>query len=1046
MAYQLIYTSAPRLLQAGRTGFGTVAKHPEIRGALQSEIERFSQFSRQEGLNLGRVVIQYRCLSLSGEDFHVISRIKDAGADYTGRTNHIAHHIVFTAAEALTASDAGVTPADVIFSGKTKNVWLDSWSDDPRELGPEEELDVRIFAPKLGLPAACWESITGTPATAAILAPGRLAESCWVLYSQEQAEHILILFGESLLLHPAPWRISFANEIQPTDRVEDIAWRGIPVDSPLCGMAAQSVRPTLDLTTPAELPAPVAEFVELATFGTILPDNKLHPEPPTARPLPRIPGVTIPLTHEESASETRYPRDSFDHKKPAFHPANKISEMKQRRQDDADDKRRVLVKNLSIIAAALLVALAGGGYYVFLQSQERTEHQKQWNKLVDASERFNANFPNTEKLSDDLRTSDNNELKVMATILDRAVSIYPNSKKRAVLLLQEAKASTLNGSIDLAQEKNSSKFYSFDIQTALERRGNELEKQAVEDIENECWDYAANGRYGDLKVRINDSKDLSQKARAKLKTLYNFAGYLDDERYAELINLVTDDSKASNSAKASLDRYISGKLSNDSYSTKQAVLASLSQEALAYFPQLKKMRDNLNRGSDYGSGSKPTKDHPEQQASPVVVAPRPTPSPTNPMDKSGKRELSKIQWVFCENTEDYKSAYERETNPNASNKAPKRIIYSTHKSPDALKTLLGCLESSSPTPVPSIAKPKKDALESSFVIVCNDNGETEKALVNLERFQDQRIPRSYLTIQDGTLEFKSVLCYLLPSTMISTAKSVKVYFSWEIAEENKKPKEGEKPEEGSRGGGINNVKLSCASQLESSLASREDIRRKKDSLETAFKTASSPEKIAMIQQWLGKAGPVFKLFSKNDSLTLASYLKDKQKAKSDDLSVLLQHKEAPEQSKEYIREAFASFRTSKGDSRSSKWTDENASDTRTLENFLKPREDFTEFFKKAAKLKNIPPEVQKIFKDEAPDKPIVDFSKTAAALDALLNARQEQLSYIFQNDQREKDLKAQIERYQDLSKGIKFLAIPEGGDPILTLTIEPPTSTAPAFP
>ena len=34
MPQQLIYTSAPRLLTAGRSGFGTVAKSPALRDAL----------------------------------------------------------------------------------------------------------------------------------------------------------------------------------------------------------------------------------------------------------------------------------------------------------------------------------------------------------------------------------------------------------------------------------------------------------------------------------------------------------------------------------------------------------------------------------------------------------------------------------------------------------------------------------------------------------------------------------------------------------------------------------------------------------------------------------------------------------------------------------------------------------------------------------------------------------------------------------------------------------------------------------------------------
>ena len=84
MAWQLIYTSAPRLLEAGRSGFaawpGTVKSVP----LLVSAIERASQFSRQPGMDPGRVIFSYRIVPISGARFHVISCIRDSGADYTG--------------------------------------------------------------------------------------------------------------------------------------------------------------------------------------------------------------------------------------------------------------------------------------------------------------------------------------------------------------------------------------------------------------------------------------------------------------------------------------------------------------------------------------------------------------------------------------------------------------------------------------------------------------------------------------------------------------------------------------------------------------------------------------------------------------------------------------------------------------------------------------------------------------------------------------------------------------------------------------------------
>ena len=104
MGFQLFYTSAPRLLQAGRSGFGTVACHQEIPAWLVGEIERASQFSRVSGMDSARVVIRHMVFGKGDRTHHVLSRIQDAGADYTGRTNHAAHHFIFSAAEAAQAT------------------------------------------------------------------------------------------------------------------------------------------------------------------------------------------------------------------------------------------------------------------------------------------------------------------------------------------------------------------------------------------------------------------------------------------------------------------------------------------------------------------------------------------------------------------------------------------------------------------------------------------------------------------------------------------------------------------------------------------------------------------------------------------------------------------------------------------------------------------------------------------------------------------------------------------------------------------------------
>ncbi|MCA1964412.1 MAG: hypothetical protein LDL31_10745, partial [Prosthecobacter sp.] len=125
MASQLIYTSAPRLLEAGRTGFGTVARHRAVSGLLVASIERVSQFGRGPGQNPRRVVLSHRILHAGAGSYHVFSCIRDAGSDYTGRTNHLAHHLIADAREARAAAEVGLTPANILQQMRWRSTWTE---------------------------------------------------------------------------------------------------------------------------------------------------------------------------------------------------------------------------------------------------------------------------------------------------------------------------------------------------------------------------------------------------------------------------------------------------------------------------------------------------------------------------------------------------------------------------------------------------------------------------------------------------------------------------------------------------------------------------------------------------------------------------------------------------------------------------------------------------------------------------------------------------------------------------------------------------------
>lgn len=248
MAWQLIYTSAPRLLEAGRTGFGTVARHRAVSGMLAAAVERFSQFARLPGHDPRRIVHAYRILNVGSSTFHVLSCLQDAGSDYTGRTNHIAHHLIAEAREIRTLSAAGLTPADVLL----RMPWRSSWSEGPRYLDPSEEINLSSFTPSA---SHAWASVTGHPATAGILWSREAQKGCYVI--TPSGINALELFRESMQVEPAhAWQTCFTTCLEPNDDVADFRWIALSSTSPMRTQVETSNRFVFDLTSPATLPEP----------------------------------------------------------------------------------------------------------------------------------------------------------------------------------------------------------------------------------------------------------------------------------------------------------------------------------------------------------------------------------------------------------------------------------------------------------------------------------------------------------------------------------------------------------------------------------------------------------------------------------------------------------------------------------------------------------------------------------------------------------------------------------------------------------------------
>ncbi|MBT9449732.1 hypothetical protein ICN84_06540 [Akkermansia glycaniphila] len=160
MACQLIYTSAPRLLDAGRTGFGTVARSRSLGAALTAALERISTFSRTTGTEGTRRIFAYRQITLGASSFHILTSIADSGSDYTGRTNHTAHHLVLTEQDVDDLRlHTDFTPAGLVLALERQAFWKTEWTNNPELL--EDDTPWKPATPATSGVPSLWESLTG---------------------------------------------------------------------------------------------------------------------------------------------------------------------------------------------------------------------------------------------------------------------------------------------------------------------------------------------------------------------------------------------------------------------------------------------------------------------------------------------------------------------------------------------------------------------------------------------------------------------------------------------------------------------------------------------------------------------------------------------------------------------------------------------------------------------------------------------------------------------------------------------------------------------
>ncbi len=248
MPLQLIFTSAPRGLVAGRSGYCTVARHRSIPDRLAQILESLgTPHQNPEG-----ATFTFRIIEASNTNWFVLSRFVARGLDYSQRDNRLAHHLIFTAEEAAILPP----PSAIAFRW---NGWLTEWTKEPTWLAEDTRPLLLDNSPGLR-PASGWREFSGTGAKAAWLV-NKVGPVTLCLTQPPEDKILLRLLAESAaLLGKSAWYATFTTNVIVT-KSDGFNW----------AVGAVAGRPEINLSQTHQLPAPTGELAVQAATGNSAP-------------------------------------------------------------------------------------------------------------------------------------------------------------------------------------------------------------------------------------------------------------------------------------------------------------------------------------------------------------------------------------------------------------------------------------------------------------------------------------------------------------------------------------------------------------------------------------------------------------------------------------------------------------------------------------------------------------------------------------------------------------------------------------------------------
>lgn len=252
MSFQLIHTSSPHLLDSGASGYGTVARTEDMPVALYRQLPGISALKNQAE----QLQFSYRILSACGQSWHVLSCIQAAGADYSGRACHTAHHLVFSQQEVsqLLSLPQRLTPAGICLALLRTGFWVSKWEQAPQYLRTEPQLQPDTQPDATAQPT--WKRHTGHKANArAFYTAPFHKESLVVIHEpMKQVELMALLHESDWLSHTRGWGFTFTTAADESDSFAETLRIIVPADSSWIQRAARTGHPILHISSELKLP------------------------------------------------------------------------------------------------------------------------------------------------------------------------------------------------------------------------------------------------------------------------------------------------------------------------------------------------------------------------------------------------------------------------------------------------------------------------------------------------------------------------------------------------------------------------------------------------------------------------------------------------------------------------------------------------------------------------------------------------------------------------------------------------------------------------